>query len=55
MVQRQDRLPFAAGVLVVDKVLAVLVDGVVGEMHADVILAEKTEEERSAVIQATPA
>lgn len=30
--------PFAAGVLVTDKVLAVLVDGVVGEMHAHVIL-----------------
>lgn len=32
-----------------DKVLAVLVDGVVCEMHADVILAEKTDEESSAM------
>lgn len=34
-----------------DKVLAVLVDGVVCEMHADVILAEKTHEESSATFE----
>lgn len=31
-------VPFAASVLVTDKVLAVLVDGVVCEMHAHIIL-----------------
>lgn len=31
-------LPLAAGVFVTDKVLAVLVDGVVGEVHAHVLL-----------------
>lgn len=37
--------PLAAGVLITDKVLAVLVDGVVCEVHAHVIL-EREEEER---------
>lgn len=40
-------IPFAAGVLVTDKVLTVLVDGVVGEMHAHILLTlvrqEKTD------------
>lgn len=31
-------VPFAASVLITDKVLAVLVDGVVCEMHAHIIL-----------------
>lgn len=34
-------LPFTACVLVTDKVLAVLVDGVVCEVHAHVILERK--------------
>lgn len=34
-----------------DKVVTVLVDGVVCEMHADVILAEKTEEGSSAMLE----
>lgn len=36
-------VPFAALVLVMDKILTVLVDGVVCEMHADVILTGETD------------
>lgn len=36
-------VPFAALVLVMDKILAVLVDGVVCEMHADIILTDETD------------
>lgn len=39
-------LPFAAGVLITDKVLTVLVDGVVGEMHAHIILTRETQAKR---------
>lgn len=34
--------PFAAGVFVSEEVLTVLVDGVVGEVHAHVVLKEET-------------
>lgn len=37
-------VPFTAGVLVMDKVLTVLVDGVVGQVHANVILKEETDQ-----------
>lgn len=33
-------VPFAAFVLIMDEVLAVLVDGVVCEVHADVVLTD---------------
>lgn len=36
-------VPFAALVLVMDKILTVLVDGVVCEMHADIILTDETD------------
>lgn len=44
-------VPFAAGVLVMDKVLTVLVDGVVCEMHADVILTDETDKGSSATLE----
>lgn len=44
-------VPFAAFVLVMDKVLAVLVDGVVCEVHADVILTDETDKGSSAMFE----
>lgn len=44
--QRALPLPFAARVLITDKVLAVLVDGVVCEMHAYVVLEVEEEKRR---------
>lgn len=44
-------VPFAAFVLVMDKVPTVLVDGVVCEMHADIILTDKTEKGSSAMFE----
>lgn len=41
--QRAPLSPFAARVLVTDKVLTVLVDGVVCEVHAHVVLEEEEE------------
>lgn len=44
-------VPFAAPVLVMDKVLTVLVDGVVCEMHADIILTDETDKGSSAMVE----
>lgn len=44
-------VPFAALVLVMDKVLTVLVDGVVCEMHADIILTDETDKGSSAMFE----
>lgn len=44
-------VPFAAPVLVMDKVLTVLVDGVVCKMHADIILTDETDKGSSAMVE----
>lgn len=46
-------VPFAALVLVMDKVLTVLVDEVVCEVHADIILTDKTDKGSSAMFENT--